>query len=144
MKSNWLIILLIIVAGNTINLGTSLKFGNPSIEFAKNSGHPGNNDDVYIYSIKLRSNEELLKFEVKPSIKGVNVDSEMKYFFDDNTHQAMLNYFYVIPKGIDSDEIVLTFKLTDKKESNVRREIIKLDRHINLAKANSKGTKIKI
>lgn len=145
MKSNWLILLLIIVAGNTINLGTSLKFGNPSIEFAKSEDYPGKNADVYIYSIKLRSNEKLLKFEVTPSIKGVNVDSEINYIFDENTHQAMLNYFYVLPPGVESDEIILTFKLTDSKESNERKEIIKLDSKINhLAKSNYKFNKSNI
>ncbi len=145
MKSNRLIILLILVAWNTINLGSSLKFGNPSIEFVKNHKFPNKNNDLYIYSVQLRSNEKLLKFEVMPSIKGENVDSEVNHFFDENTHHVIFNYFYVLPKNLQSDEIVLTFKLTDSKESNVRREVIKLYGQVNrFANSNVKTEKREI
>ena len=52
MKSNWLIIMLVIVAGSTINLGSTLRYGNPSIEFINNNEFGGKNGDVFIYSIK--------------------------------------------------------------------------------------------
>jgi uncharacterized protein YihD (DUF1040 family) len=126
MKSNWLIILLVIVASSTINLGSTLKYGNPSIEFIQNKEFDGKNRDVFIYSLKLRSNEKLVKFKVDPSIKGLNKDSEFNFLFEDNTHQAVVNYFYVLPEGIDSEEVVLTFTLTDSKESNVKTKVIKV------------------
>jgi hypothetical protein len=135
MKSNWLIILLIIVAGSTINLGSTMRYGNPSIEFFQNNEFSGKNKDVFVYSIKLRSNENLLNFKVIPSIKGQNSDSEFDYLFDENTHQAVVNYFYVLPEGIDQNEVVLTFTLTDSKESNVKTKIIKVSENINFAKA---------
>jgi hypothetical protein len=135
MKSNWLIILLIIVAGSTINLGSTMRYGNPSIEFFQNNEFSGKNGDVFVYSIKLRSNENLLNFKVTPSIKGENSDSEFDYLFDENTHQAVVNYFYVLPDGKDVNEVVLTFTLTDSKESNVKTKIIKVSENLNFAKA---------
>lgn len=126
MKSNWLVILLIVVASSTINLGSTLRYGNPSIEFVQNNEFGGKNGDVFIYSIKLRSNEKLLNFKVEPSISGRNHDSDFDYLFEENTHQAIVNYFYVLPEGVDSDEVVLTFTLTDSKESNVKTKIIKV------------------
>jgi hypothetical protein len=138
MKSNWLIILLVIVAGSTINLGSTLRFGNPSIEFIQNKEFDGKNGDVFIYSIKLMSNEDLLNFKVYPSVKGVNTDSEFDHFFDENTHQAVVNYFYVLPEGIDSEEVVLTFTLTDSKESNVKTKVIKVtDNYSHFAKSKN-------
>ena len=135
MKSNWLIILLIIVAGSTINLGSTMRYGNPSIEFFQNNEFSGKNKDVFVYAIKLRSNENLLNFKVIPSIKGQNSDSEFDYLFDENTHQAVVNYFYVLPEGIDQNEVVLTFTLTDSKESNVKTKVIKVSENMNFAKA---------
>lgn len=126
MKSNWLIILLIIVAGSTINLGSTLKYGNPSIEFVQNNEFGGKNGDVFIYSIKLRSNEKLLNFNVSPSVKGLNSDSEFNYLFEEEIHQAIVNYFYVLPEGVNSGDVVLTFTLTDSKESNVKTKVIKV------------------
>ena len=131
MKSNWLIILLIIVAGSTINLGSTLRYGNPSIEFIQNNEFGGKNGDVFIYSIKLMSNENLITFKVDPSIKGLNNDSEFDHFFDENTHQAVVNYFYVLPEGVDADEVVLTFTLTDSKESNVKTKVIRVTENLN-------------
>ncbi len=131
MKSNWLIILLVIVAGSTINLGSTLRYGNPSIEFVQNNEFGGKNGDVFIYSIKLRSNEKLLNFKVAPSIKGLNNDSEFDYLFEENTHQAIVNYFYVLPESVNSDEVVLTFTLTDSKESNVKTKVIKVSGNLN-------------
>jgi hypothetical protein len=139
MKSNWLIILLIIVAGSTINLGSTLKDGNPSIEFFQNNEFSGKNGDVFIYSIKLRSNENLVNFKVIPSVKGENTDSEFDYLFDENTHQAVVNYFYVLPEGIESDQVVLTFTLTDSRESNVKTKVIKVSENLNFAKAKLTG-----
>jgi len=139
MKSNWLIILLIIVAGSTINLGSTLRDGNPSIDFFQKNEFSGKNGDVFVYSIKLRSNENLLNFKVNPSIKGLNTDSEFDYLFDENTHQAVVNYFYVLPEGVDSDQIVLTFTLTDSKESNVKTKVIKISENLNFAKAKNNG-----
>jgi predicted metallo-beta-lactamase superfamily hydrolase len=131
MKSNWLIILLVIVAGSTINLGSTMRYGNPSIEFVQNNEFGGKNGDVFIYSIKLRSNEKLLNFKVAPSIKGLNNDSEFDYLFEENTHQAVVNYFYVLPESVSSDEVVLTFTLTDSKESNVKTKVIKISEDFN-------------
>lgn len=145
MKSNWLIILLIIVAGSTINLGSTLRYGNPSIEFIQNNEFGGKNGDVFIYSIKLRSNEKLLNFKVNPSIKGINNDSEFDYLFEENTHQAVVNYFYVLPEGVDSDEVVLTFTLTDSKESNVKTKVIKVSEnleHFAKSKSNNNSREI--
>jgi hypothetical protein len=135
MKSNWLIIMLIIVAGSSINLGSSMRYGNPSIEFFKNNEFSGKNGDVFIYSIKLRSNENLLNFKVTPSIKGQNSDSDFDYLFNENTHQAVVNYFYVLPEGVDLNEVILTFTLTDSKESNIRTKVIKVSDNINLARS---------
>jgi hypothetical protein len=138
MKSNWLIILLIFVAGSTINLGSTLRYGNPSIEFVRNNEFEGKNNDVFIYSIKLRSNEKLLNFKVNPSIKGQNNDSQFEFLFDENTHQAILNYMYVLPEGVDNGEVVITFTLTDTKESNIKTKVIKLGEDLQFAKSNNK------
>ncbi len=140
MKSNWLIILLIIVAGSTINLGSTLKSGNPSIEFLNNKEFDGKNGDVFIYSIKLQSNEKLVNFKVIPSLVGLNKDSEFNFLFEDNTHQAVVNYMYVLPEGVDEGEVTLTFTLTDSKESNVKTKVINL-KDIQFAKAKIKNSK---
>jgi len=135
MKTNWLIILLIIVAGSTINLGSTLKFGNPSIEFVNGEEFVGKNGDMFVYSIKLRSNENLRSFKVKPSIKGVNDDSFFNFDFDENTHQAIINYFYVLPDNFDTNnEVILTFTLTDSKESNIKTKVIDFSKVVNFAK----------
>ena len=135
MKSNWLIILLIIVAVSTINLGSTFKFGTPSIEFVGNEEFTGKNGDVFIYSIKLRSNENLVKFNVIPSIMGENLDCEFNYVFDENTNQAYVNYLYVLPKDVENiNEVVLTFMLSDSNESNIRTKIINIKDEINFAK----------
>jgi hypothetical protein len=139
MKSNWLIILLVFVAGSTINLGSTLRYGNPSIEFIENREFEGKNKDVFIYSIKLRSNEKLLNFKVDPSIKGQNHDSEFKFNFEDNTHIAVVNYLYVVPEGVDAGEVVLTFTLTDSKDSNIKTRVITLGEHYEIAKAKRKN-----
>jgi hypothetical protein len=139
MKSNWLIILLVIVAGSTINLGSTLRYGNPSIEFFQNNEFGGKNGDVFIYSIKLRSNENLMNFKVIPSIKGENSDSEFDYFFDENTHQAVVNYIYVLPQGVNPEQVVLTFTLTDSKESNVKTKVINVSENMNFARARLSG-----
>lgn len=134
MKSNWLIILLIIVAGSTINLGSTFRFGTPSIEFVGNEEFSGKNGDVFIYSIKLRSNENLVKFDVVPSIIGENQDSEFNYVFDENTNQAFVNYLYVLPKNVeDINQVVLTFTLSDSKESNIRTKVIIIKNESNFA-----------
>jgi len=134
MKSNWLIILLVIVAVSTINLGSTLKFGTPAIEFVGDEEFIGKNGDVFIYSIKLRSNENLVKFDVAPSIVGGNKDCEFNYVFDKNTNQAYVNYLYVLPEDVeDISEVVLTFTLTDSKESNIRTKVIKVNNGLNFA-----------
>ena len=135
MKTNWLIILLIIVAGSAINLGSTLKFGNPSIEFVSDEEFIGKNGDMFVYSIKLRSNENLKSFKVNPSIKGINKDCKFNFDFDENTHQAIINYFYVLPDNFDmNDEVILTFTLTDSKESNIKTKIIDFSKITNFAK----------
>ena len=134
MKSNWLIILLVIVAGSTINLGSTLRFGTPSIEFVGNEEFIGKNGDVFIYSIKLRSNDKLVKFDVIPSIVGGNQDSEFNYVFDENTNQAFVNYLYVLPEDVEGiSEVVLKFKLSDSKELNIRTKVIKIKNELNFA-----------
>jgi len=134
MKSNWLIILLVIVAGSTINLGSTFKFGTPSIEFVGNEEFTGKNGDVFIYSIKLRSNDNLVKFNVVPSIVGENLDCEFNYVFDENTNQAFVNYLYVLPKDVDDiSEVVLTFMLSDSNESNIRTKVINIKEELNFA-----------
>ena len=134
MKSNWLIILLIIVAGSTINLGSTLRFGTPSIEFVGNEEFSGKNGDVFIYSIKLRSNDHLVKFDVVPSIMGGNQDCEFNYTFDKNTNQAYVNYLYVLPEDVDDiSEVVLTFTLSDSKEANIRTKVINIKNEWNFA-----------
>jgi len=139
MKSNWLIILLVVVAGSTINLGSTLRYGNPSIEFIKNVEFDGKNKDVFIYSIKLRSNEKLVNFKVSPSVKGQNNDSQFEFLFDENTHQAIINYLYVLPDEVDNSEVVLTFTLTDSKESNIKTKVINLGGDLQIAKSNNKN-----
>ena len=135
MKTNWLIILLIIVASSTINLGSTLRYGNPSIEFVNDKEFIGKNGDVFVYSIKLRSNENLINFKVKPSIKGINEDCDFEFHFDENTHQAVVNYFYVLPEDFKADnKVVLTFTLTDSKESNIKTKVIDFSKDINFAK----------
>ena len=135
MKTNWLIILLIIVAGSTINLGSTLRFGNPSIEFVNGKEFIGKNSDVFVYSIKLRSNENLISFKVMPSIKGINEDCYFNFNFDENTHQAIINYFYVLPDNYDENkEVTLTFTLTDSKESNIKTKVIDFSKAVNFAK----------
>jgi hypothetical protein len=138
MKSNWLIILLIFVAGSTVNLGSSLRYGNPSIEFMRNNEFEGKNNDVFTYSIKLRSNEKLVNFKVSPSIKGQNKDSEFEFLFDENTHQASVNYMYVLPEEVNSGEVVITFTLTDSKESNIKTKIINLKDDLQFARSTNK------
>jgi len=138
MKTNWLIILLIIVAGSTINLGSTLRFGNPSIEFVNRKEFIGKNGDMFVYSIKLRSNENLKNFKVIPSLKGVNDDSYFNFDFDENTHQAIINYFYVLPDNLDtSNEVTLTFTLTDSKESNIKTKVIDFSKVTNFAKKDN-------
>jgi len=134
MKSNWLIILLIIVAGSTINLGSTLRFGTPSIEFVGNEEFSGKNGDVFIYSIKLRSNDNLVKFDVVPSIMGGNQDCKFNYTFDKSTNQAYVNYLYVLPEDVDDiSEVVLTFTLSDSKEANIRTKVINIKNEWNFA-----------
>ncbi|OQY04909.1 MAG: hypothetical protein B6I20_02155 [Bacteroidetes bacterium 4572_117] len=135
MKFNWLIILLVIIGVSTINLGSTLKFGTPSIEFVGDEEFVGKNGDVFIYSIKLRSNEKLVKFDVVPSVIGENGDCEFKYVFDENTNQAFVNYLYVLPENIEElKQVVLTFTLTDSKESNIRTKVISINNEMNFAK----------
>ncbi len=126
MKFNRLIILLILGALHIIYVVSFMKVGKPSIEFTRNKTLHNDNGNVYVFSIKMRSNEKLRKFEITPSIAGENKDSEIRHYFDSGTHKATLNYFYVLPKNVASKEIILTFKLTDSKKSNVRTKIIKL------------------
>ncbi len=134
MKSNWLIILLVIVAGSTINLGSTLKFGTPSIEFVGNEEFSGKNGDVFIYSIKLRSNDNLVNFNVIPSVIGENQDCKFNYVFDENTNEAFVNYLYVLPEDAnDIKEVVLTFMLSDSKESNIRTKVISIKEELNFA-----------
>ena len=134
MKSNWLIILLVIVAGSTINLGSTLKFGTPSIEFVGNEEFSGKNGDVFIYSIKLRSNDNLVNFNVIPSVIGENQDCKFNYVFDENTNEAFVNYLYVLPEDAnDIKEVVLTFMLSDSKESNIRTKVINIKDELNFA-----------
>lgn len=134
MKSSWLIILLIIVVGSTINLGSTLRFGTPSIELVGNEEFVGKNGDVFIYSIKLRSNENLINFKVVPSITGKNQDSEFNYVFDENTNQAFVNYIYVLPEDVeDISNVILTFTLSDSKESNIRTKVININNELNFA-----------
>ncbi|RLD66447.1 MAG: hypothetical protein DRI95_06730 [Bacteroidetes bacterium] len=134
MKSSWLIILLIIVVGSTINLGSTIKFGTPSIELVGNEEFAGKNGDVFIYSIKLRSNENLINFKVVPNIIGKNQDCEFNYVFDENTNQAFVNYIYVLPEELeDISEVILTFTLSDSKESNIRTKVININNELNFA-----------
>jgi len=138
MKTNWLIILLIFVAGSTINLGSTLRYGNPSIEFINKNEFEGKNKDVFIYSIKLRSSEKLVNFKVNPSVKGLNNDSEFEFLFDEDTHQAVVNYLYVLPEEINIDEVVITFTLTDSKETNIKKKVIRPGEDLQFARSNNK------
>jgi hypothetical protein len=140
MKTNWLIILLVIVSASTINLGSTLKSGTPSIEFVGHEEFSGKNGDVFIYSIKLRSNENLVNFNVVPSIAGENSDCKINYFFDKNTNQAYVNYLYVLPKNVkDVEQVILTFTLSDSKESNMCKQVIRIN-DINFADAKDELT----
>jgi len=140
MKTNWLIILLVIVSASTINLGSTLKSGTPSIEFVGHEEFSGKNGDVFIYSIKLRSNENLVNFNVIPSVAGENNDCKINYFFDENTNQAYVNYLYVLPKNVDDiNQVTLTFTLSDEKESNVCKQVIHID-DFNFANATEELT----
>jgi len=140
MKTNWLIILLVIVSASTINLGSTLKSGTPSIEFVGHEEFSGKNGDVFIYSIKLRSNENLVNFNVIPSVAGENNDCKINYFFDENTNQAYVNYLYVLPKNVDDiNQVTLTFTLSDEKESNVCKQVIHID-DFNFANAKEELT----
>ncbi|MEN8121441.1 MAG: hypothetical protein ABFS35_13905 [Bacteroidota bacterium] len=142
MKSSWLIILLIIVVGSTINLGSTLKFGTPSIELVGNEEFAGKNGDVFIYSIKLRSNENLINFKVVPSIIGKNKDCEFNYVFDENTNQAFVNYIYVLPEDVeDISKVILTFALSDSKESNIRKKVININNELNFTDGRNETLK---
>ena len=98
---------------------------------------------MFVYSIKLRSNENLLNFKVEPSLKGINVDSNFEFDFDENTHQATVNYFYVLPDNFkDNNKVVLTFTLTDSKESNIKTKVIDFSKVVNFAKKEQIGDEL--
>ena len=134
MKTNWLIILLVIVSASTINLGSTLRSGTPAIEFVGYEEFSGKNSDIFIYSIKLRSKENLVNFNVMPSVLGENNDCKINYYFDENTNQAYVNYLYVLPKNKEHlNEVTLTFTLSDSKESNMCKKVIHCGNDLNFA-----------
>ena len=128
MKTNWLIIILLTAIVGFTQFEKEEKVQS-QIQLKKVKGLIGEkNSSVFIYQVQLRSTELLKQIEIIPSISGVNTDSHFSYNFENPSHQAVINYFYVIPKGIKhKDKVTIKFILTDEKTSKFVKDEIVID-----------------
>jgi cytochrome c-type biogenesis protein CcmE len=127
MKLNGLAIIISFVSLTAFNLINTFDFNNPSIKIVSEKKTESKPGETIVYSLMLCSPENLVNFSVTPSIKGSNDDSELKFDFDENTKQASLNYFYVVPDNVqEKKQIEINFLLRDKKSETLKKEIIKI------------------
>jgi len=81
----------------------------------------------------------LKKTSIAELKRNKDLNSEFKFIFDEDTHIAVVNYLYVVPEGVNAGEVVLTFTLTDSKDSNIKTRVITLGENFEIAKAKRKS-----
>jgi len=125
MKLRVIILLILFIGASGFNIIKTFELNNPSLKIVLEDCKNNKAGDMIIYSVRLCSVDNLKTFSISPNIKGENEDSFVKFEFDENTKQAVLNYYYIIPK-IKNKQIVLNFTLTDNKST------IKEQKYINV------------
>ena len=102
-------------------------FQEPDIDIKKTSKSDTKNNHLFIYKIKLSANENLKYFVILPSVNGINQDSKMFYQFNEQTHYAELDYFYLLPnKKYLPKAIKLIMQIGTSKRKLKKIEVINL------------------
>ncbi len=118
MKANLLILLLTIVLVTTAcRIKTEmLTLDNPSITIKDINVITSSSDSctVFCYTINLYSPSRLCEFVAIPNVSGK--DSVTTIEFSGHTRRATVTYYYVVPRGYDSEHIDIKFFLNDSEE----------------------------
>ena len=118
MKANLLILLLTIVLVTTAcRIKTEmLTLDNPSITIKDINVITSTSDSctVLCYTINLYSPSRLCEFVAIPNVTGN--DSVTTIEFSGHTRRATVTYYYVVPRGYDSEHIDIKFFLNDNEE----------------------------
>ena len=113
MNIRALLVFFVFIGLTAFNLSETYIDNSPSIKIVSGENYDENN---FVFSIKLCSDENLINFSVTPEIIGENDDAAFNYDFADNTKSAVINYFYVVPLKFKAlDKIKIDFILTDNK-----------------------------
>jgi hypothetical protein len=117
MKANLLILLLTIVIVTTacrIKSTEMLTLDNPSITIKDINVITSDSCKVFCYTINLYSPSRLCEFVAIPNVTGK--DSVTTIEFSGHTRRATVTYYYVVPRGYDSEHIDIKFFLNDSEE----------------------------
>jgi len=127
MKTNWLVILFVFISTSAFNLGSSFHFNSSSLELDLKRVEKSKNATILVYSVTLNSAEKIKRLIITPNISGENVDSNVNFAFDENTHQATLYYFYVVPKHLNTfDNLEISFELETETKKTTSTEKVNL------------------
>lgn len=131
MKFNWLIIIIFFVIVSAFSFSGTFEMNNPSVKIISEKPDIYNSGDIIVFSVKLCSSDNLQSFLIIPDIPGSNEDSELRYTFNENSKQATVNYFYVVPQNINVvKKISFKFILQDANNNIVKKRIISLKNDI--------------
>ena len=118
MKANLLILLLTIVVVTTASrIKTEmLTSDSPSISIKDIDVITSDTCKVVCYTINLYSPSRLCEFVAIPNVTGK--DSVTTIEFSGHTRRATVTYYYVVPRGYDSEHIDIKFFLNDHEEDH--------------------------
>jgi hypothetical protein len=125
MKTNVLIILIGFVSLTAFNLAGTFDLNNPSIKIIVDKHGEVKKGETIVFSVMLCSPNSLVNFSIKPNILGSNPDSQINFDFDENTKQASLNYFFIVPDNLKGKKnLEFEFHLKDINSETVKKEVI--------------------
>ena len=115
MKANLLILLLTIVLVSTAcRIKTEmLTLDNPSITIKDINVITSDSCRVLCYTINLYSPSRLCEFVAIPNV--AEKDTVTTIEFSGHTRRATVTYYYVVPRGVDSEHIDIKFYPNDSE-----------------------------
>lgn len=112
MKPNWLVILIILFVGSSINIKDLINFDNPDIKIKDVNIIETDSVKYFCYTINLYSPSQLRYFAAQPSKEGINEDSQVKIQFNNHMRRATIVYYYAM-SITESEDINIKFCLND-------------------------------
>jgi len=113
MKTNWLIILSLLLLTAAAKIKEVLPFDSASITIKDVNVIESYSGKLLCYTINLYSPSQIKDFVAIPNIDGANSDSKTKFEFDCHTRRATVVYYYAMPQESDQKEISIKFCLNN-------------------------------